>query len=201
MQYRISASAKRIKGKRLNLSAQSTVADEIVSVLSPEEPPLPPLSPLPATTPRAPRKQNPQGAVIAGAVLLFLPFLYPLAFFVHGAVTGHPMPFLMYPFLVLIARLISNVGGLVLYLASRAAGFLRKSIGWVSLSAFALPWIGSILLNRSINRIDSSSIVQTRDWIGIATLLSAILCMLALCVLSLVLLKRVYRKNTPDTEE
>ena len=201
MQYQINVERRNIAGKRPNLAGQNSVADEIVSALSPEEMPLPPLSPLPPTSPHPPRKRNPQGAAIAGAILVLLPFLYPVAFFVNGFTSGRPLPLLMYPLLVLMARFLANVGSFILYLAARAANHLRKVIGWVSLAAFVLPIAATFLFGGVLYRIDPRYISQTRGWIGLACVAVALLCMLALCVFSVLLLVRVFRKQTPPSAE
>jgi len=199
MQYKIKTDPKRILGKRPNLSAQNSVADEIISAISvpPEDMPLPPLSPLPPTPSRQPQKQNPQGSSVAAAILLFLPFLYPVVFYVHGVATGHPLPVFMFPLLVLFARLLSNVGGFILYLAARSADYLKKSIGLTALFAFILPFAGSLLFGTTLNRVDPTTISQTRDWIALACVALGLLCMLALCVFSVLMLVRVFRKKKP----
>lgn len=199
MQYKINADPKRILGKRPNLSAQNSVADEIVSALSvpPEDMPLPPLSPLPPTAPRPPQKKNPQGSTVAATVLLFLPFLYPVVFYVHGAASGHPLPVLMFPLLVLFARLLSNLGGFIIFLAARSADYLKNTIGLTALAAFILPFAGSLLFGTTLNRVDPARISQTRDWIALACVALGLFCMLALCVFSVLMLARVFhRKKT-----
>ena len=203
MQYKANLDPRKIIGRRPNLAEQNTVADEIVSVLSvpPEDMPLPPLSPLPPTTPSPARKRNPRIGAVAGTILVFLPLLYPLVFFIHGSLIGYPMPAWMYPYLVLIARYLSNIGGLFLYLSARSASFLRKPIGWVSFASFALPLIGSILLGGLIYSTEQGTISQTRGWIGICCLAVALLCMLALCVFSVLLLIRVFPKKEPQPAE
>lgn len=190
-----------IHGKRPNLAAQNSVVDEVVAALSvpPEQMPLPPLSPLPPTKPGPPRKKNPQAGTIVGAILVYLPFLYTAVFFVHGAATGHPLPIMMLPMLVLITRIFSHVGGLVLYLSARAAQHLRKSIGFIALFAVLLPIAGTILLAKPISSLDPSSISQTQGWIALGCLAATLLCMTALCVLSVFLIVRVFRKKKPDT--
>jgi len=191
---------KNIHGKRPNLSAQKSVADEIVSALSvpPEDMPLPPLSPLPPTAPRPPQEKNPQGSSVAAAILLFLPFLYPIVFYVHGYATGHPLPVLMFPLLVLFARLLSNVGGFILFLAARSADYLKKSVGLTALAAFILPFAGSLLFGTTLNRVDPARISETRDWIALACVALGLFCMLALCVFSVLMLERVFKKRTGE---
>ena len=191
---------EHILGKRPNLSAQNSVADEIISALSvpPEDMPLPPLSPLPPTAPRPPQEKNPQGSSVAAAILLFLPFLYPIVFYVHGYATGHPLPVLMFPLLVLFARLLSNVGGFILFLAARSADYLKKSVGLTALAAFILPFAGSLLFGTTLNRVDPARISETRDWIALACVALGLFCMLALCVFSVLMLERVFKKRTGE---
>lgn len=203
MQYKINTDPKRILGKRPNLSAQNSVADDIVSAFSvpPEQMPLPPLSPLPPTVPRPLRKKTPQGSSIAATILLFLPFLYPIVFFVHGSATGHPLPMLMFPLLVLLARLLSNVGGLILYFAARAANYLRKPVGFTALAAFILPLAGALLFGTTLARIDPANISQPRGWVALGCVVLALLCMVALCAFSILILIRAFRKKKPKESD
>lgn len=203
MQYKANIDPKKIIGRRPNLAEKNTVADEIVSALSvpPEDMPLPPLSPLPPTKPSPARKRNPKIGAVAGAILVFLPFLYPFVFFIHGSLTGYPMPVWVYPFFVLIARYLSNIGGLFLYLSARTVDFLRKPIGWVALASFILPMIGSVLLGGLFSRVEPGSISQARGWIGLCFVVAALLCMIALCVFCVLLLIRVFPKQKPEPTE
>jgi hypothetical protein len=182
----------RILGKRPNLSAQNSVADEIVTAFSTQSEPTIPLSAL------SPGKKSQRGGVIAATVLLFLPFVYPIVFFVHGAVTGHPLPALMYLYLVLLARLLSNAGGLVLYLSARKASFLQKPVGWTALAAFLLPIISAFLFGAQLYQVDSSAVSQVRGWLALGGVALSLVCMLALCVFCVLLLVRVFRKKKPD---
>lgn len=203
MQYKINADPKRIIGKRPNLSAQNSAVDEVVAALyvPPERMPLPPLSPLPPTKPSPKPRKNPQAGAIVGTILVYLPFLYTVVFFIHGATTGHPLPAIMFPLLVLITRVFSHIGGLILYLSARAAEHLRKSIGFSALFGVLLPIAGTILLAKPISTLDPSSISQTQGWIALGCLAVALLCMTALCVLSVFLLFRVFRKRKPEPIE
>lgn len=199
MQYRIVIDRKKIIGKRPNLAEQNSITDEIVSAFSvpPENAPLPPLSPLPATAPHAPTPpRNPQGGTIAASVLLFLPFLYPIVFFVHGAFTGHPVPVMLYPMLVLAARLLANIGSLILYLSARAANYLRKPAGCTALAALILPIVGMVLFGGPLLRLDPTGVSSTRGWLIIASMVLTLLSMFALCVLCALLLIRVFRKKS-----
>ena len=205
MQYKIVTDPKRMIGKRPNLADEKSVTDDIVSAFSvpPEDMPLPPLSPLPqhtpasATAPAAPRKKHPKVLSIIGTILVYLPLLYAAVFFVHGALTRHPVPILMFPMLVLIARFFSYVGGLILYFAARAAQYLRKSIGFTALAALLLPIVSSILFAKPLAAIDPTSIGPVAGWIALICIAISLLCMLALCVFSVLMLIRVFRKTDP----
>lgn len=208
MQYRIVTDPKKIIGKRPNLAEQNSITDEIVNAFSipPEDMPLPPLSPLPAhtpaasTAPRALRKRNPQGLAIVAALLNALPFLYPLYFFIRGGMSGSPLPFVLYPILVLAVRFIPFVGGLLLYLAARAVNAYRKWIGWTALSNIAFS-IGSVFfLTQWLPNCDPSMLTRT-DALGfLAFSAASLLCMIALCVFSVLMLVRVFKKSAPAVE-
>jgi hypothetical protein len=203
MIHKINADPKHIIGKRPNLSAQNSAVDEVVAALSvpPERMPLPPLSPLPPTKPSPKPRKNPQAGSIVGAILVFLPFVYTVVFFLHGETTGHPLPAILFPLLVLITRIFSHIGGLVLYLSARAAQYLRKSIGFGALFGVLLPIAGTILLAKPISAVDPYSIRTTQGWIALGCLAAALLCMTALCVFSVFLLTRVFRKRKPEPIE
>lgn len=188
MHITIKTDPKRILGKRPNLSEQNSVADGIVTTFSSPVEPGVPLAPLP-------RKQNPRGLAIAAAVLLFLPFLYPLAFYAHGAVTGHLLPALMYAYLVLLARFLSNIGGLVLFLAARKASYLQKPIGWVALASFLLPLASVFLSGAQLFQFDPGSVSQLRGWLALGGIVLALMCMLTLCVFCVLLLVRMVRSK------
>ena len=206
MQYRINTDPKKMIGKRPNLAEEQSVTDDIVSAFSvpPEDMPLPPLSPLPqhtpaaSTAPRAPRKRHPKALSIIGTVLAYLPFLFAAVYFVHGAIIGHPLPVLMFPMLVLIARFVSYIGGLILYLAACAAQYLRKSVGYTALASALLPFVSIILFTKPLASIDPTSIGQVAGWIALICIAISLLCMLALCVFSVLMLVRVFQKaNQP----
>jgi hypothetical protein len=192
MLHKIVTDPKRMIGKRPNLSAQNSVADEVVSAFSnpQQEPPLPPLSPLP------PRKKNPKGSSIVAAILLFLPFVYPIAFYVNGAVTGQPLPAMMYPLLVLAARLLSIVGGLVLNLAARKTNAFRKPIGWTALAnpLVTIPFFVYAYKYSGNRYPDLSTIFGAQILITVSTIAS-LLCMIALCVFSVLIVIRVFKKR------
>ncbi len=137
---------------------------------------------------------------IIGTILVYLPFLFAAVYFVHGALTGHPLPVLVFPMLVLIARFVSYIGGLILYFAARAAQYLRKSVGFTALAAVLLPIVSIILFAKPLAAVDPTSVGQVTGWIGLIFIAISLLCMLALCVLSVLMLIRVFRKENPSVE-
>lgn len=202
MTKNISIKKANIRGKRPNLSAQNSVTDGILSVLSlpPERMPLPPLSPLHPTAPSPQRKHNPRGNAVASVVLLALPFLYTAVFFVHGAMTSHPLPPTMFPMLVLIARFPSNIGGLTLYLAARAENRLRKTVGLLALAAFLLPIFGVISLGNPIAAMDPSNLTSVADQIALFCFALAFACMIALCLFSIPILVRAFHPQSESID-
>ncbi len=211
MQYKINTDPKKMIGKRPNLAEEESVTDNIVSALSvpPEDMPLPPLSPLPkhtpasATPPRTPRKRNPKVPAIIGTVFIYLPLLVAAVYFVHGALTGHPLPVLMFPMIMLIVRLSSYIGGLILYFSARAAQYLRKSIGFTTLAAVLLPVVSSFIYAKPLAAVDptSASISPVAGWIALICIAISLLCMLALCVFSVLMLVRAFRKaDRPEVQ-
>ncbi len=208
MQYRIHTDPRKLIGKRPNLAEEKSVTDEIVSAFSvpPEDMPLPPLSPLPKhtpasqTAPHAPRKRNPQGLTIAAALLNVLPFLYPLFFFVHGWTSGHPLPVYLYPILVSAVRFLPVFGGLLLYLAARAANTLRKQVGWIALANVVFSFGGVFFLSEWLPNLDATMLTRV-DALGfLAFSAASLLCMIALCVFSVLMLVRVFKKSAPDAK-
>lgn len=208
MQYKINTDPKKMFGKRPNLAEEESVTDNIVSALSvkPEDMPLPPLSPLPKhtpayeTAPRAPRKKHPKVLSIIGTVFIYLPILFAGVYFIHGALTGQPLPALMFPMLMLIARFSSYIGGLLLYFAARAAQYLKKTVGFTTLAAVLLPIVSSFIFAKPLASVDptSAGVGPVAGWIALICLAITLLCMLALCVFAVLLLVRAFRKNVPD---
>ena len=134
-----------------------------------------------------------------GIVFLWLPFVLPLVFFVRGAFSGHPLPVLIYPYLVLVFRPFSNIGGLLLYLASRAADYLRKPIGWLALSLPILSVASNVIFGGFLYRYDYTNLTKPAGIVILICLMVALLCMLALCVFSILLIKKVFpQKPKPD---
>ena len=211
MKYRIVTDPKKMFGKRPNLAEQNSVADNIVSAFSvpPEDMPLPPLSPLPRhtpasqTEPRPLRKKHPKVLSIVGTVFLFLPILFAGVYFIHGALTGQPLPVLMFPMLMLIARFSSYIGGLILCFAARAAQYLKKSVGFTTLAAVLLPFVSSFIFAKPLASVDptSAGVGPVAGWIALICLAITLLCMLALCVFGVLLLVRAFRQKKLETIE
>lgn len=195
MQYKIVTDPKRMIGKRPNLAAQNSVADDIVTAFtSQQEQPTVPLSST------ATGKPSPWGKIYGtlAAVLLFVPFLVPLVLMILSGARGYAMPVLMYPLLVLAFRNYSLFGGLALYLAARKATAFRKPIGWIALANLlvTIP-----LFVYAFQRSAGQGAALVSEWLQIASIVSMIaslLCMISLCVFSVLLLLRVFKKKQPD---
>lgn len=173
------------KGRRMNLAPESDIPEAVKAET--------------AAAKKTERLRK-RGRVLSvwGVVFVGVPFLLPLVFFVHGAFSGHPLPVLLYPYLVLEFYLLSGIGGLLLYIASRSANVLRKPIGWTTLSIALLPMAASILFGNPLNRFDSRNLNRPVDAVILTALLVTLLCMVALCVFSILLIRRVFpRKPKP----
>ena len=194
---------KNIRGKRENLSAQNSVADEIVSVLSvsPEDMPLAPLSPLPPVAPRPARRRKPIGLAIAAPILLFAPFLCFAVFYFLGLILGSVLPIEILMAILIFTGNLSIFGGLLLYLAARRIQYLRMSVGWFSLLllVFQIDFC-IVFLNKDVAFIMNPAGVPTFTFaVIICTLI--LICMIALCVFSIMMLVRlVHRKKPLSTE-
>ena len=194
---------KNIRGKRKNLSAQNSVADEIVSVLSvpPEDKPLPPLSPLPPVAPRPARRRKPIGLSIAAAILLFTPFLCFAVFYFLGLILGSVLPIEILMAILIFTGNLSIFGRLLLYLAARRIQYLRMSVGWFSLLllVFQIDFC-IVFLNNDVAFIMNPAGVPTFTFaVIICTLI--LICMIALCVFSIMMLVRLIRKKKPISTE
>ncbi|GEM_PF-3556811 len=194
---------KNIRGKRNNLSAQYSVADEIVSVLSvpPEDKPLPPLSPLPPVAPRPARRRKPIGLSIAAAILLFTPFLCFAVFYFLGLILGSVLPIEILMAILIFTGNLSIFGGLLLYLAARRIQYLRMSVGWFSLLllVFQIDFC-IVFLNNDVAFIMNPAGVPTFTFAAIISTL-ILICMIALCVFSIMMLMRLIRKKKPISTE
>ncbi len=193
MNYKINADPKRITGKRPNLSAQNSVADEIVTAFaSQQEQPIVPLSST------ATGKPSPWGKIYAviGAVLLFAPFLIATVLMIISGAQGYALPVLMLPILALGFRSYSFVGGLVLYLAARKANFFRKTVGWVALANLLVTVPFFILAFQSASNPTAAALATSGMRIAnTVSIIASLLCMIALCVFAVILLVHVFRKK------
>jgi len=193
MHRQIDFDPRHIIGKRPNLSAQNSVADEIVLAFSDpqQEPPLPPLSAVSG-------KPSVWGKFfgVLSAILLFAPFLISIVLMIVSATQGYAMPALMFLLMVLAFRNYAVGGGLFLYLSARSANALRKPIGWIALAnaLLTIPFY-IFVLQRSYDRASAVPVSQLSRVLFTATAAVSVLCMLALCVLCVILLFRIFRKK------
>ncbi len=196
MQYKIKTDPKRMIGKRPNLSAQNSVADEIVTAFtSQQEQPIVPLSPIEHGKP------SPWGKVfsIVGAALSFAPFVIPAVLMMISSINGYDAPFLMYPFLVLGYRLYALIGSIVLYLAARKVKAFRKTVGWIALVNFvvAVPlYIIAVWYNLSSD--PAALTTDTMRILTAASMVLSVLCMIALLVFSVLLIIRAFQKQSKE---
>jgi len=200
MQYKINTDPRKLIGKRPNLAEENSLTDKIVSAfsVSPERAPLPPLSPLPPYSSLPHRKKNPKGIAIAGSILNFLPFLYLIIFFLQGFRSGHFLPIYMYPILVQALRFVPFLGGLLLYLAARAANVYRKATGWITLANVVFSIASILFVTDWVRTRDPAMLTNANAWGYLAFTIASLLCMLALCVFSMLMLQHVFQKKAPD---
>lgn len=197
MQYKIHTDPKRITGKRPNLSAQNTVADDIVTAFtSQQEQPIVPLSST------ATGKPSPWGKIFGtlAAALVFAPFVIAVVLMIMASAQGYALYLIYYPIYVLAFRNYSIFGGLALYLAARKANKLRKPIGWIAL---ANPLLTIPQFVYAYQRSAGKDIAQVSEWLAVANLVSMIaslLCMIALCVFAVLMLARVFAKRSEEAK-
>ena len=146
-------------------------------------------------------RKNGRALAVWGTVFVGLPFVLPFVFFVNGALTNYPLPFIMYPYLVLVFNLFADIGGLILYIASRNANYLRKQIGWTALATALLPMVAAILFQDYLVRFDVNNLNRPVSVVVFIALLLTLLCMLALCVFAVLLLRRVFPKQPKPEPE
>ena len=175
-------------GKRVNLTPESDIPEEVKIAA--------------AEAKQAERtRRNERALAVWGTVLVGLPFVLPLVFFINGALTNHVPPIGLYPYLVMAFCVFSYVGGLILYIGSRNANYLRKSIGWTALATVLLPIIAAILYQDYLLRFDATNMNRPASIVIFVALLLTLLCMLALCVFAVLLLKRVFPKQPKPEPE
>lgn len=196
MNYKLNVNPKKVFGKRVDLAQQESVTDQIVTTFTTQidaEPPIP----LSSTN----RKKGAPGIAIAAAIFIFFPFVYPIAFFINGFLRNQPVPFLIYPFLVIAVRYTAFIGGLLLYLAARRTNAYRKPIGWSALGTVVFT-IGSLFfLTNLYPYFDPSSISRGTGVAFLLLTIASLLCMLLLCIFCVLLLIRIFRKKPEKQEE
>ena len=188
MQNRIMISRKRVIGRRVNATPESDIPESVKAAQAAE------------TKAERARRRSRTLSVI-GTVFLWLPFLFPVPFFIHNEVGGAPVPLALYPFLVMSVRFSANIGSLLLYLASRAANALRKPVGWLALAIIVLPTAGLILLGKNLYFLDPASITKPVGFLVMLSMALTLLCMLAVNVFSILLLIHIFRRNRKHSAE
>ena len=169
-------------GKRVNLTPESDIPEEVKIAV--------------AEAKQAERtRRNGRALAVWGTVLVGLPFVLPLVFFINGALTNHALPIGLYPYLVMAFCVFSYVGGLILYIGSRNANYLRKPIGWTALAIFIFHVTATAVFQNYLVRFDSTKLNHPSGFVVFVMLLLMLLCMLALCVFAVLLLIRVYPKQ------
>lgn len=187
---------KNIRGKRKNLSAQNSVADEIVTPFtSQQEQPIVPFTPINSGKP------SPWGKVFAivGTMLSFTPFVISAAAVIFSRLDW----FFTVSFFLLGAiafRMFSFIGGVILYLAARQINAFRKPVGWIALTHPTLALLVT-LVSASIQS-HTDLYVRTSDGMNIVFYVSLfifLLCMIALCVFAVKLLIRAFKKPKKES--
>ncbi len=175
-------------GRRVNLTPESDIPEEVKIAA--------------AETRKAERtRRNGRTLAVWGTVLVWLPFVLPTVFFINGALTNHTPPIGLYPYLLLAFHMFSNIGGPVLYLASRNANYLRKPIGWTALATPLLILFAAILFQDYLLRFNVTSLNRPISVVVFVALLLMLLCMVALCIFAVLMLKRVFSKQPkPELE-
>lgn len=140
-------------------------------------------------------RRNGRALSVWAAVLVGLPFVLPVVFYINGALTNHALPIGVYLYLVLVFVFCSVVGGFLLYLDSRAAGYLRKWVGWTTLATALFPITAAILFQDYLLRFDGMNLNRPVSVFVFIALLLTLLCMILLCVFTALLLRRVFSKQ------
>ena len=188
MSTRVTVKPCPYMGKRVNLTPESDIPEEVKIAA--------------AEAKKAERsRRKSRTLAVWGTVLVGLPFVLPLVFFINGALRNYPVPFIMYPYLVMVFCVFAYIGGLVLYIGSRNANYLRKPIGWTALATTLPTPIATILFGNTLMRFDTTNMNAPINIIVFLLLIITLLCMLALCVFAVLLLRRVFPKQPkPDPE-
>ena len=175
-------------GKRVNLTPESDIPEEVKIATAEAK-----------KTERA--RRNGRALAVWAAVLVGIPFVFPLVFYINGALTNHALPIGVYPYLVLVFGFFSEVGGLILYIASRNANYLRKPIGWTALATALFPLVAGILFGDYLGRFAANDMNRPISIVVFIALLLTLLCMIALCVFAVLMLRKVFPKQPKPEPE
>jgi len=104
----------------------------------------------------------------------------------------------MYPALALSSRGLTFLGGLLLYLAARAANAFRKPIGWIALGNLVSSVVSVFFVSDWLTGYDPNMLSRSNALWCLAFTFVSLLCMVALCVFSVLMLRRVFQKKSPD---
>lgn len=187
MQNRITFNREQIRGRRVNATPESDIPEEVKAAKAA------------ADKAERTRKRSRTLSVIA-SVFLWIPFIFPVPFYIHGGISGFPVPFALYPLLVMSIHSSANIGSLILYLASRAANALRKPIGWLALAIFLLPTVVTFVLGGNLTDIHPEDISKPAAFLLLIAIALSLLCMLAINVFSVLLLRKVFHKPERQLE-
>ncbi len=173
-------------GRRINATPESDIPEEVLLEL--------------AAAKKADRtRKRSRALAVWSAILLWLPFVLPLVYFIYFWFYAASAPLIMYPLLVLTFRVLANVGSLLLYLTARAANAQRKVVGWLALALFIIPIITLALMGPALFTYDFEHVSKLAGILALITLALTLLNMVALNVFSILLLKRVFPRR-PKTE-
>lgn len=188
-----------IRGKRLEQKSQELSTEETAVALSdlPESTPMQPLDPSPATgqfVPHPPRKRKPYGLAIAAAMLAFTPFLYAVGLTVLLSISSYEARWDVVIGMTLLGSVFSNIGSILLYLAARAANYMRKPVALVSLELLVLQ-IGTFMIFREGLADEFLAQNMQHPLLTISLICLILLCMILLCVFSVLMLVHLLPKR------
>lgn len=102
MQLKVAITTRRHTGWRVNATPESDPPEAIIAERAAAA----------AIDRKRKQLRTKRTLALLGFVFLRLPPLLPVVFFIHGAISGFPMPFRMYPILVLTFRPAANIGSI-----------------------------------------------------------------------------------------
>lgn len=188
MKTNITVKSCPYQGKRVNLTPESDIPEEVKIAAAQEK--------------QAERtRRNGRTLAVWGTVLVGLPFVLPVVFYINGALTNYALPIGVYPYLVMVFCVFAYIGGLILYIGSRNANYLRKQIGWTALATALLPMVAAILFQDYLLRFDATNLNRPVSVVVFLSLLLTLLCMIALCAFAVLLLRRVFPKQPKPEPE